>query len=164
MYPGITSEITKRLRCEFIRASGSNSSRFIQKFDYALIVESDRGLITKQSDENLRFIIILKQMCGILGKTLKMCWSKLRDQTKTGSQHIEQQQKKTDIRVPGSLLGGEEKNKTTHMCGGRRGGQKDRDGEKENLEGRGEHMAEEPDGVRRNVKIAVRKSVSEWGE
>lgn len=47
------------------------------------------------------------------------------------------------------------------MCGGKGGGQKDRDGEKENLEGRGEHMAEEPDGVRRNVKIAVRKSVSE---
>lgn len=41
---------------------------------------------------------------------------------------------------------------------------RDRDGKKENLEGRGEHMAEEPDGVRRNVKIAVRKSVSEWSE
>lgn len=103
-------------------------------------------------------------MCGILGKTLKTCWSKLRDQTKTGSQQIEQQQqqKRQTFEFPEvSSGGGRKKSETTHMCGGKRGGQKDRDGEKENLEGRGEHMAEKPDGVRRNVKIAVRKSVSE---
>lgn len=102
-------------------------------------------------------------MCGILRKTLKTCWSKLRDQTKTGSQQIEQQQpkKRQTFEFPEVSSGGRKKSETTHMCGGKRGGQKDRDGEKENLEGRGEHMAEEPDGVRRNVKIAVRKSVSE---
>lgn len=164
MYPRITSEITKRLHREFIRASGSNSSRFTQKFDYALIVESDRGLITKQSDEILRFIIILKRMLGILQKTLKTCWSKLRDQTKTGSQQIEQQQKKRQtFEFPEVSSGGGRKARL-HTCGGRRGGQTDRDGKKENLEGRGEHMAEEPDGVRRNVKIAENRSVSEESE
>lgn len=117
MYPGIT-EITERLHCEFISASGSNSSRFIQKFDYALIVESDRGLITKQSDENLRFIIILKQICGILRKTLKMCWSKLRDQTKTGSQQIEQQQqkKRQTFEFPEVSSGGGKEKKRDDTC------------------------------------------------
>lgn len=107
-------------------------------------------------------------MCGILGKTLKTCWSKLSDQTKTGSQQIEQQQqqKRQTFEFPevssGGGEGGRKKSETTHMCGGKRGGQKDRDGEKENLEGRGEHMAEEPDGVRRNVKR--NRSVSEESE
>lgn len=72
--------------------------------------------------------------------------------------------KKTSIWVPWSLLRWEGGGQDMRRKKRRTDGHTDRDGKKENLEGRGERMAEEPDGVRRNVKIAVRKSVSEWSE
>lgn len=114
LYHEITSEILKYICSGFNRASGFNSSRFTQKFDYALIVESDRGLITKQSDANLRFRIILKRLCGILGKTIKMCWSKLRDQTKRGCQELNNKKDKHSSSLKSSRMGGKKKQDYTH--------------------------------------------------